>query len=488
MQNFLLATIALTAHHAWALEIDLSNVTSINAAAKTAVEHVLAIYGVDNQSVSIPGIFPDPYYWWEGGLAWDSMVRYWALTGDDTYNDLVHDALLWQTGDDFDYMPPNQTKTLGNDDQSTWALAAMTAAEYGFPSPPDVTWVQLAQNVFDTQIARWDAETCGGGLRWQIFTFNTGYNYKNSISNGNLVQLAARLALYTGNTTYSDWAQKAVEWSQDIGLISEQGQVFDGSSTNTNCSTLNHLQWTSAAGTVLTGAVYAANLDRLVSQFPSLSINTNTGFQTSADTWASLVRTLIAGSDVFTSNDILYEVACEPSHNCNIDQLGFKAILVRALANARDLTIDHQITTSHNESTSISTNGSAVASGSLHDSINAVLRTSARAAAASCSGGADETTCGSVWTNATWDGSNGLGQELSALEVFLANLPAQVLMNANSTTGTATTSGNRTATTGGNSSSTSGSAVVNTNDAVVNGKGSTFALVCGLGMAVTLLL
>ncbi|KAK5719074.1 hydrolase 76 protein [Elasticomyces elasticus] len=438
MQDFLLATIALTAHHAWALEIDLSNVTSIDNAAKTAVEHVLAIYGVDNQSVSIPGIFPDPYYWWEGGLAWDSMVRYWALTGDDTYNDLVHDALLWQTGDDFNYMPPNQTKTLANDDQSTWALAAMTAAEYGFPSPPNVTWVQLAQNVFDTQIARWDAETCGGGLRWQIFTFNTGYYYKNSISNGNLVQLAARLALYTGNTTYSDWAQKAVEWSQDSGLISEQGQVFDGS--------------------------------------------------TSADTWSSFVRTLVAGSDVFVANDVLYEVSCEPSHNCNIDQLAFKAILVRALANARDLTFDHQITASHNESTSISTNGSAVASGSLHDSINAILRTSARAAAASCSGGADGTTCGSVWTNATWDGSYGLGQELSALEVFLANLPAKMLMNANSTTGTATTSGNGTAITDGNGSSTSGSAVVNTNDAVVSSKGSTLALVCGLGMAVALLL
>ncbi|KAK4897176.1 hydrolase 76 protein [Elasticomyces elasticus] len=471
MQNFLLSTIALTAYHTWALEIDLSNVTSINFAAKTAVEHVLAIYGVDNQSVSIPGIFPDPYYWWEGGLAWDSMVRYWALTGDDTYNDLVHDALLWQTGDDFNYMPPNQTKTLGNDDQSTWALAAMTAAEYGFPSPPDVTWVQLAQNVFDTQIARWDAETCGGGLRWQIFTFNTGYNYKNSISNGNLVQLAARLALYTGNTTYIDWAQKAVEWSQDSGLISEQGQVFDGASTNTNCSTLNHIQWTSG-GTYLSGAAYAANLNR----------------PTSAETWQSLVRTLVAGSDVFTSNDILYEVACEPSHNCNIDQLAFKAILVRALANARDLTFDHQITASHNESTSISSNGSAVASGSLHDSINAFLRTSARAAAASCSGSADGTTCSSVWTNSTWDGSYGLGQELSALEVFLANLPAKVLMNTNSTTGTASTSGNGTATTGGNGSSTSGSAVVNTNDAIVNGKGSTFALVCGLGMAVALLL
>lgn len=39
------------------------------------------------------------------------MVEYWYYTGDDTYNDVVMQALLAQVGPDNDFMPPNQTKT-----------------------------------------------------------------------------------------------------------------------------------------------------------------------------------------------------------------------------------------------------------------------------------------------------------------------------------------------------------------------------------------
>ena len=41
----------------------------------------------------------------------DQMIHYWFYTGDDTYNDIVTQALLAQVGPDNDYMPPNQTKT-----------------------------------------------------------------------------------------------------------------------------------------------------------------------------------------------------------------------------------------------------------------------------------------------------------------------------------------------------------------------------------------
>ncbi|ODQ76852.1 hypothetical protein LIPSTDRAFT_102095 [Lipomyces starkeyi NRRL Y-11557] len=33
---------------------------------------------------------------------------------------------------------------------------------------------------------RWDTSTCNGGLRWQIFESNSGYDYKNTISNAGL--------------------------------------------------------------------------------------------------------------------------------------------------------------------------------------------------------------------------------------------------------------------------------------------------------------
>jgi mannan endo-1,6-alpha-mannosidase len=57
-----------------------------------------------------------------------------------------------------------------------WAFAAMTAAEFGFENPADglPSWLSLAQAVFNEQTERWDSATCGGGLRWQIFSFNIG--------------------------------------------------------------------------------------------------------------------------------------------------------------------------------------------------------------------------------------------------------------------------------------------------------------------------
>jgi mannan endo-1,6-alpha-mannosidase len=191
------------------------------------------------------------------------FLHYWYQTGDDAHNEIIGEALRFQLGPDNNYSPENQTKVLGNDDQASWALAAMTAAEYGFPSDVlddlNITWADIATTVFEEQAARWDEETCNGGLRWQIFAFNNGYDYKNSISNGNFFQLANRLALYTGNTTYSDWARRVYDWTFEVGLISNLGQIFDGTGTEENCSQINHVQWTANAGTFLAGEAYAWN-------------------------------------------------------------------------------------------------------------------------------------------------------------------------------------------------------------------------------------
>lgn len=143
-----------------------------------------------NESGETPGILPGPppagdYYWWNGAALWSSLIEYWYYTGDSTYNDVTMQGLLFQTGENNDYMPFNYTATLGNDDQAFWALAAMQAAERTFPDPPSdqPQWLQLAENVFQTMIARWKSnDTCNGGLRWQISQFNLGYDYVNSKS------------------------------------------------------------------------------------------------------------------------------------------------------------------------------------------------------------------------------------------------------------------------------------------------------------------
>jgi mannan endo-1,6-alpha-mannosidase len=172
----------------------------------------------------------------------------------------VTQALQFQVGKDHDYLPANQSKDEGNDDQVFWAFAAMDAAELKFPDPPadQPQWLALAQAVFNQQASRWDP-TCGGGLRWQIYSFNNGYNYKNTISNGGFFQLAARLARYTGNATYATWANKAYDWMMESPLLKQQGNailVFDGTSITTNCSNADQLPWTYNYGTMIAGCAY----------------------------------------------------------------------------------------------------------------------------------------------------------------------------------------------------------------------------------------
>jgi len=69
-------------------------------------------YYTGNRTGDVPGNLPAPYYWWEAGAMFGEMIEYWYYTGDTTYNDEVKAALLHQVGDDKDYMPRNQSKSL----------------------------------------------------------------------------------------------------------------------------------------------------------------------------------------------------------------------------------------------------------------------------------------------------------------------------------------------------------------------------------------
>jgi mannan endo-1,6-alpha-mannosidase len=234
--------------------------------AASSVAYGMMKYYTGNNTGDTPGNLPDPYYWWEAGAMFGSLIDYWYYTGDTTYNNVTTQAILHQTGDNNDFMPTNQTKSLGNDDQGFWALTAMTAAELKYPDPPSTSpqWLALAQAVFNEQAQRWDTLTCGGGLRWQIFAFNNGYNYKNTISNGCLFNIGARLARYTGNTTYSDWAIKVWDWESRVGLISSKYEVFDGSDSLLNCTELDRNQWSYNAGIYMHGAANMYNIVRSI--------------------------------------------------------------------------------------------------------------------------------------------------------------------------------------------------------------------------------
>jgi mannan endo-1,6-alpha-mannosidase len=218
-------------------------------------------YYTGNNTGDNPGNLPAPYFWWEAGGMFGAMVDYWYYTNDTSYNNVVEQALSSQVGEDNNYMPRNQTRTEGNDDQGFWGMAVMSAAETNFQNPPDdqPQWLELAQAVFNTQASRWDMKTCGGGLKWQIFPFNNGFDYKNSIANGCFFNIAARLAAYTGNKTYADWAQKTWDWMNDVQLIDDNYNVYDGTPDTTNCTVLTKLQWTYNVGIFMHGAAVMYN-------------------------------------------------------------------------------------------------------------------------------------------------------------------------------------------------------------------------------------
>lgn len=207
--------LGLGARLAHAISLDITSSESLKSASSTVAYGMMSYYS-GNQSGNVPGNLPPPYYWWECGGMFGHMVEYWYYTGDTSYNEATTQALVWQAGSDGSFMPANQTQDEGNDDQVFWGFAAMTAAELNYPAAGGgaPSWLSMAQAVFNTQANRWDTSTCGGGLRWQIYQLNSGYNYKNPAANGGFFQLAARLARYTGNQSYITWAEKV---SREIG-------------------------------------------------------------------------------------------------------------------------------------------------------------------------------------------------------------------------------------------------------------------------------
>jgi mannan endo-1,6-alpha-mannosidase len=109
-------------------------------------------------------------------------------------------------------------------------------------------------------------------LRWQVFQYLTGYDYKNSIANGCFFNLGARLARYTGNDTYARNAEEIWDWITNVGLMDAEYNVFDGAHIGHNCTDINRVQFSYNSAVWLLGA---ANMYSYVSvpHFPKRSMN-----------------------------------------------------------------------------------------------------------------------------------------------------------------------------------------------------------------------
>jgi mannan endo-1,6-alpha-mannosidase len=262
-------------HLVTAADFSLNGREEIIASAKTLAEDLVSSHYPDvDEPGTIPGLLSDEtYYFWQAGAFMGHMINYWHLTDDEQFNGLVARGMRHQVGQDNDFMPANQTRSLMNDDQCTWGSAAMLAAENGLPGNEDDEWLQYAENVFDDMWSRFesnDEETCGGGLRWALFNFNAGWDYKNTGSNACFFDLAARLARYTGNETYAEAATAAWDWMVDVELIdTSDWTVLQGTTVQENCTDASGIAESETVAYLAHGAAFMFN--RVSSLPPVLS-------------------------------------------------------------------------------------------------------------------------------------------------------------------------------------------------------------------------
>lgn len=391
-----------------AIHLDPNSTKSISNSSNLVIEGLLPYnpYYL-NVSGSIPGIMQEPYYWYESGVAWGALLDWSIATDNSSLDDLIRYSIEYQSGKYHNYLTVNQSMVEANDDQLVWGMIVMDAAEKNFSSPssggddsyPD-NWLYFGQAIFNSVAPRWDTSQCDGGLRWQIYEWNSGYDYKSMVANGGFFHLAARLARFTNNQSYVDWAERIYSWANDTNLLNaihpdadwseKMVRVRDGVNVKGNCSEPAPYEWTYDQGFMMSGCAYLYN-------------------HTGNPLWLDRLRGLWSRATIFFSNDTLFEGSCNPLNGrvtCNNDERCFKGIFLRSLGLVMQLVPETRD----------------------WDGMWQKVETSAVNAALSCSGGYDNHTCGLSWLKDGWDGWYGLGEQINALDAFntllIDNYPA----------------------------------------------------------------
>ncbi|KAJ2982912.1 hypothetical protein NUW58_g6343 [Xylaria curta] len=393
----LLAACGLLAGRALAaLEVNLDDKESIKKAAALVAEDLLTFYRGDEPGW-VPGILPGPppdgdYYWWQGGAMWGALLDYRHTMGDTKFDDTIYEALLFQVGPNNDFMPPNWTASMGNDDQAFWAYAALLAAETGFRDPPadQPQWLALAQAVFNEQThidRRVEGGECDWGLRWQVYRTNNGFDYINTVANACYFNIGARLAHYTGNNTYSELAERTYQLIDRLGYISDQYDVYDGAHLP-DCKEINKAQFSYNAAMLMQGAAFMYNVT-----------NGNSTWETRLDGLADGILRVF-----FAQDGVAFEPSCErPPGVCNADMESYRGYMHRWMANSIQL-----------------------APKLLYNKFMPTLKTSTAAGVKQCTGGANGRMCGFHWTTGKYDGLLSASLQMNVLGALTSLIMPEV--------------------------------------------------------------
>ncbi|WP_287455346.1 glycoside hydrolase family 76 protein [Leptolyngbya sp. UWPOB_LEPTO1] len=240
----------------------------------------------------------DSANWWNAANALEATIEYSRLTDSLTYRGNIFNTF---------YQKPRYANFINpwfRDDDGWWAIAWIRA----YDLTGEKRYLDQAKLIFWDMTKGWD-NVCGGGLYWH----KRELNYKNAITNGLLLSVAAKLNLREPeDKRYLEWSQKIWKWYQQSGMINAENLVNDGLDYET-CRNNGKTTWTYNQGVLIGGLVdlyRGTNDPKLLQQAEAI-----------AD--ASIVK--------LARNGILRE-PCEDNNDCGNDGPQFKGIFMRNLA------------------------------------------------------------------------------------------------------------------------------------------------------------
>jgi predicted alpha-1,6-mannanase (GH76 family) len=170
---------------------------------------------------------------WQLALAIEAVVTAYARTRDPSYDAALRAWLHRHHG----------RRSRFYDDNGWYVNAWLRAYEV----TGDDSFLAAARSGFNDLTAGWD-DVCGGGVWW-----SQDRTYKNAITSGLFLLAAARLAHLGGAAASPEqWALRAWEWFDGVGLINNDNLVNDGLE---GCHNNGGTTWTYNQGILISALV-----------------------------------------------------------------------------------------------------------------------------------------------------------------------------------------------------------------------------------------
>jgi predicted alpha-1,6-mannanase (GH76 family) len=185
------------------------------------------------------------------------------------------------------------------DDESWWALAMMKA----YDITQDTNYLDVPIGIMQDIMSTAVGAPCGG-VWW-----DRPQTAQTAISNSLALNVAAQLAVRTGDSTYSDWATSQWEFISGSGLITSENLVVDGFDSST-CDA--------------TGAVYTYNQGSMIGAL--VSLNKMNGDSSLLDTALNIANAAI--DSLTDDNGVLHESGDEAG-SLGTDGAAFKGVMAR---------------------------------------------------------------------------------------------------------------------------------------------------------------